>query len=39
MLDVGALIRWDLVFYEPWFLATGAGTIGITAVACALVVT
>jgi hypothetical protein len=65
-LDVGGLIRWDLLFYEPWFLglgilvtlgtlhhyrrtggstpgarrlllATAAGTIAITAVACTMV--
>ena len=22
-LDEGALIRWDLLFYEPWFLGLG----------------
>jgi hypothetical protein len=65
-LDEGEMIAWDLLFYEPWFLALGllvtagalhhhhrtggsektrrrlvqitaAGTLGLTAVACALV--
>lgn len=65
-LDEGEMIAWDLLFYEPWFLALGllvsagalhhqrrtggteqtrrrlvkitaAGTLGLTALACALV--
>ena len=67
-VDTGALIRWDLLFYEPWFLglgvlvtlgtlhhhdrtggsertrrrllvATGVGTVALTAFASALVAT
>jgi hypothetical protein len=61
-VDEGKLIAWDVLFYEPWFLALGVlvtlgtlhhhrrtggtaagrrrlGTLALTAVACALVVT